>query len=1055
MSKEYSEDMLIEESTREVLQELGWHIKYAWGEESFGKDGLLGRADKTEIILTKYLHKSLKKLNPNLPDTAYDDAISQISAKYANRSLIQINQDKYNLFKTGVQVTWTNTKNIKITKRLKIFDFQTPENNSFIAVRQLEITGELHNRRPDIVGFVNGIPLILFELKAHHKDLSNAYEDNLKDYKDTIPDLFNSNAMVILSNGVDAKVGTITSAYKFFHEWKRIREQDPGKVALDTILRGVCEPCRFMDLFENFILFDESSGNINKIIAKNHQFIGVNKVLEKIETIEDLEGRLGVFWHTQGSGKSYSMVFLCQKILRKLGGSYTFLIVSDRQELERQLYETFTGVGAVTEDKVKASSRDHLRTLLTQNHKYIFSLVHKFSVSKEEKEQGVEYPLISERKNIIVISDEAHRTQGGRYARNMRFNAIPNASFLGFTGTPIIKGDGDEDEVTKNIFGEYVSVYDFNRAIADNATVKLTYMNRGEKLKIKNPELDAQIAEILDNEDLDEAQELKLNAAFNRDYPILTSEPRLDAIAKDLVWHFNDRGYQGKGMFIAIDKPTAVRMFDLTMKHWAAYIADLKLHISQCSDVIERKKLEDKLELVEKTEVCVVVSSEQNELDKFKKLGLDIKRHRKNMVERDLDKEFKDKDNPFRLVIVCAMWITGFDAPCVSTMYLDKPLKQHTLMQTIARANRVYDDNKECGLIIDYGNVYKKLEEAYNTYGNGDGATDEGDAKRPLEKLQELADELKLSIERIVNYIQELGYNLNDLIQAEKMDKIAQLANAINAVSLNEKTRVTYEIMARDVFRKYKALFPEDEVKQFLKQYNAIDAIYNHLQSKVKTADITNIMSKLQGVINDSVMVAEKSDVYSEIDLTNMNIAQFADIVDSKKGAKTLTLDLMKAVEQKLNKMVAKNPERINFLERYKEIVDEYNRAKDIEDIKRVIDKTKSLIEDTNKEEMRAMEEGLDEDSLAIFDILRKDNLSKEDRNAVKQVASDTLSKLRDDLLSLSNWRASTQVKAQIEVSINDSLYYLPEAPYPEDEINNLTQKVYQHIFTIHLDNVA
>jgi type I restriction enzyme R subunit len=401
------------------------------------------------------------------------------------------------------------------------------------------------------------------------------------------------------------------------------------------------------------------------------------------------------------------------------------------------LYDTYTGVGAVNSKNVVASSRDHLRELLKENHRYVFSLIHKFSIDPKVES---EYPLITDRKNIIVISDEAHRTQSGTFARNMRFHGIPNASYLGFTGTPIIK---DEEELTKNIFGEYVSVYDFKRAIVDGATLPLRYLNRGEKLNLDNPALDEQMIAALENEEIDDDQKRKLTYLFQKNYPILTAEKRLNDIAKDLVWHFNERGYQGKAMLVALDKPTAVRMYDLIRKYWAEYTTELKQKIAKANDIEEEQELKRKLKKVEETEVCVIVSSEQNEVEKFGKMNLDIATHRKKMVERDLEKEFKDENNPFRLAIVCAMWITGFDAPCISTVYLDKPIKGHTLMQTIARANRVYDDEKENGLIVDYGNVYKQLEKAYSVYGEGGSNTSDtkgsGNNERPFELLEVLA----------------------------------------------------------------------------------------------------------------------------------------------------------------------------------------------------------------------------------------------------------------------------------------------------------------------------
>lgn len=1055
MSNEYSEDNLVEAAAQQALEDLGWTVKYAWQKETFGENSLLGRDDKSEVILKRYLLKALIKFNPGLPNVAYQHAIDQITQKAADKTLVQLNKEKYTLLTKGVDVSFTNEKGELVKKKLQVFDFENSTENDFLAVRQLEVVGELYNRRPDVIGFVNGIPLVFFELKAHHTDLRNAYTDNLTDYKDTIPHVFHSNAFIILSNGTDAKIGTVTSPYKFFNEWKRIEEDEEGIVSLDTILRGTCDRTRLMDLFENFILFDDSGGDLIKIVAKNHQFIGVNKVLNKAKNIEELRGKLGVFWHTQGSGKSYSMVFIAQKIHRKFGGSYTFLLVTDRTELERQLYDTFTGVGAVTEKNVIAGSkkgisgREHLRELLSENHRYVFSLIHKFSIDPKVE---TEYPLITDRSNIIVISDEAHRTQAGTFARNMRFHGIPNASYLGFTGTPIIK---EELELTKNIFGEYVSVYDFKRAIDDGATLPLRYLNRGEKLGIENPQLDEKMAELIENEDLDEDQRRKLEREFKRDYPVLTSEKRLDAIAKDLVWHFNERGYQGKAMFVALDKPTAVRMYDLVMKYWPEYVADLKKRIEKAEDQQEELQLKRKLKKVEETEVCVVVSSEQNEVDKFRKMKLEIAPHRKKIVERDLEKEFKDEENPFRLAIVCAMWITGFDAPCVSTVYLDKPIKGHTLMQTIARANRVYDDEKENGLIVDYGNVYKQLEKAYSVYGEGgdrvgtSGTGGDDENPRPVELLEQLAEELEESIRATKGYLKELGFNLSDLMNAKPMEKLAKINQATDAVCLNETTRAKFEIMARDVFRKYKALYPEEQIKPFIKQFNAIEAIYDQLNQKVKTADIIEIMLQLQTVVNESVFINEVSEPEPDyIDLSNLDFDKLKAAFAKVNRKNTMVFDLQQAIEKKLKQMVKENPLRLEFYEKYKEIIEEYNNGKDINATKKAFDDLSDFLKTLSEEDSRAIKEGLDEETLAIFDLLKKDNLKDKEIDEVKKVAKQTLDSLKAEKLKIERWRESTQLRAQVKTTIYDTLLWLPQEPYSEDEVNEKTNVIYQHIFT-------
>ncbi|MCZ2101024.1 MAG: type I restriction endonuclease subunit R [Chitinophagales bacterium] len=1053
MSYEYSEDQLIEQATEDVLKELGWKVLTAWQNETFGEAGLLGRDNKSEVVLERSLRQALERYNPDLPDLAYTRAIEKIVQKEAGKNLAQTNKSKYQLLKNGVEVSFTNAEGKTEKKTLRVFDFKDYQNNEFLAVRQLEVSGELYNRRPDVMGFVNGIPLVFIELKSHAVDLRSAYEDNFKDYKDTIPHLFHHNAFVILSNGIDSKVGTITSPYKYFLDWKRITEEAEGEVSLDTILRGTCSKQNLMDIFENFLLFDESNGNTVKLMAKNHQFIGVNRVLENVKNIEDLEGKLGVYWHTQGSGKTYSMVFLCEKIHRKLGGAYTFLIVVDRTELENQAYDTFSGVGIVNNKNVIAgkkkgiSGREHLRELLSENHRYVFSLIHKFSIDPEKE---TEYPLITDRKNIIVISDEAHRTQGGKYARNMRFYGLPNASYLGFTGTPIIK---DEEEITKNIFGEYVSVYDFKRAIEDEATLPLKYLNKGEQLNIENPALDEQMAEILESEDLDEDQQKKLAYLFQKEYPILTSEQRLRAIARDLVWHFNERGYQGKAMFVALDKPTAVRMYNYIMEYWPEYLAELRIIINNTKDQQEAQELERKYKLVEDTEVCVVVSSEQNEVDKFKKMNLDIEQHRRKMVERNLEKEFKDEENPFRLAIVCAMWITGFDAPCVSTVYLDKPIKGHTLMQTIARANRVYNDEKENGLIVDYGNVYQQLEKAYAIYGEGDkDGKGEKKTEQPLEQLEAMAKEIKQAIAEVKTMLLELDFDLKTLIEASAMGKIAAINNGINAICRNEETKVKFEIAARNVFRKYKALFPEKQAKKFVREYNAIDALYNKLNAKVKKADVTEIIMRLQELVNDSISIDSTAEpTNSLIDLSKFNIEELQKAFSKIQQKNELVYDLNKAVEQKLAQMLQENPLRLAFYERYKEIVEEYNKGKSEIELNRSFERLTEFIKDLSAEEKRAIQENLDEPTLSIFDLLIADkDLTKKEKETVKKVAKETLETLQAEKLNIPKWKESREIRSAVKTMIYDKLLWLPEEKYSDEDVSLRSVQVYQHVYSYH-----
>lgn len=642
MSYDYSEDNLIEQTVINIFyNDLGWDTAVAYNKETFGEGSTLGRIDKRDVILRKIFIEKLKDFNPSLPLQAYQKAYEKLTEESSSKSLIELNYEKYQLFRDGIPVDFINENGEQVnSKNLKIFDFEDPENNHFLAVRQLWIEGKSRReRRPDIIGFVNGIPLLFIELKAAHRKLENAYNHNLSDYKDVIPRLFHYNAFIILSNGLESRIGSITGKYRHFHEWKRITEEEEGIVSLDRIVVGVCEKKRFMDLFENFILFDRTFGSMLKLIARNHQFIGVNKAVrnfdfknknyeseklkleseknnlfddeykERQSIIMKEKSQLGVFWHTQGSGKSYSMLFMCQKIRRKFTGSYTFLIVTDRNELETQIYGTFSGAGAVpmikggNRNSIKATSGNNLKKLLSEDHRYIFSLIHKFNFEEE----------ITQRDNLIVISDEAHRTQGGTLALNMR-NALPNASFIGFTGTPLFK----DDELTKKIFGDYVSKYDFKQSVEDGATVPLYYENRGEYLGLKNPLINDQIRDIIDNtEDLESDERSKLEQLFSTQYPIYTAHKRLNAIAKDIVWHFCNRGYKGKGMLVSLDKLTAVKMYDLITKHWVDYIKDFEKQISVSEDDQDLLVKQRELHWIKETEICVVVSSEQNEIKKF------------------------------------------------------------------------------------------------------------------------------------------------------------------------------------------------------------------------------------------------------------------------------------------------------------------------------------------------------------------------------------------------------------------------------------------------------
>lgn len=707
MSYDYSENILVQESAGNLLRdELGWDVEFAYNSEVLGREGTFGRESYKEILLTRYFKRALKKFNPWINDDQIIEAQKILEGILSTSSLLQINEEKYFLIRDGIPVTVKKPKGKSEIKRAMVIDFKNPDENYFLAIKELKIHGDLYRRRTDIVGFINGIPLLFVELKKNTVDISDAYYNNYKDYLDTIPHLFYYNAFLVVSNGSEAKVGTLGSKFEFFHEWKRLSEDDQGSVALETLLRGICRKENFLDLFENFILYDHSGGMTAKILARNHQYLGVNEAMKAYEDRELNDGKLGVFWHTQGSGKSYSMLFLAKKIRRKMTGNPTFLILTDREELNSQISDTFENCGLLGKNikasQFIASSGEDLVTKLKGNPSFIFSLIQKFNRSDLD-------PIYPDH-DIIIMSDEAHRSQYGIFADNM-VKLLPTAARIGFTGTPLLSSDN----ITARTFGGYVSIYDFKRAVEDGATVPLYYENRGEKIAdLKNPKITQEILDAIERADLDEDQMEKLEAEFAKDIHLLTAEPRLRSIAKDFVGHYSDLWTSGKAMFVCLNKVTCVRMYNYVEEYWKEEIKSLKKRIKDSSQQ-ESQELSRKLKWMEETEMAVVISQDQNEINTFKKWGLDIKYHRRKMEKRDLDKEFKDEKNPLRIVFVCAMWLTGFDVKCLSSLYLDKPLKAHTLMQTIARANRV-NEGKSNGLIVDYIGIVKALREALADY---------------------------------------------------------------------------------------------------------------------------------------------------------------------------------------------------------------------------------------------------------------------------------------------------------------------------------------------------
>ena len=896
MSYDYSENILVQESAGNLLRdELGWDVQFAYNTETLGKDGTFGRTSYNEILLFRYFKKALKEFNPWINDSQISEAQKILEQRLSTSSLLQINEEKYFLIRDGIPVTVKKPNGQTETKKATVIDFQNPEKNYFLAIKELKIHGDLYRRRTDIVGFVNGIPLLFVELKKNTVDVQNAYDDNYTDYLDTIPHLFYYNAFLMLSNGMEAKVGTLGSKFEFFHEWKRLAEEDEGSVALETMLRGICKKENFLDLFENFILYDHSGGHTAKILARNHQYLGVNEAMKAYTARKLNDGKLGVFWHTQGSGKSYSMVFFAKKVRRKMEGTPTFVILTDRDELNTQISDTFENCGLLGKNikasKFMAASGDDLVKKLQGNPSFIFTLIQKFNQPDEE-------PIYPEH-DIIIMSDEAHRSQYGIYADNM-MKLLPTAARIGFTGTPLLSSDN----ITARTFGGYVSVYDFKRAVEDGATVPLYYENRGEKIEdLHNPEITEQILDAIEAADLDVDQQDKLEEEFAKEIHLLIAEPRLESIARDFVNHYSDLWTSGKAMFVCLNKVTCVRMYNYVQEYWAKEIEVLESKIKNASQQ-EAQELRRKLKWMQETEMAVVISQEQNEIQTFKEWHLDIKPHREKMEKRELDKEFKDSKNPLRIVFVCAMWLTGFDVKCLSCLYLDKPLKAHTLMQAIARANRV-NEGKSNGLIIDYIGIVKALRKAladYTANVSGISGTD------PTIDKKELISRITDTIGKAKIFLAEHDFDLESLIVAVGFAKLSYLQEAANAVCGTIENKKTYSTYASELNRLMKYIDRADITEHTRKQYEAIAAIYAELQKKRKHVNTTNLMIEINSIISSYIeiqhMPITSNQETRRFDISAIDFGLLRTEFAKVKRKNLVMRDLEEIIQQKLDRIL-------------------------------------------------------------------------------------------------------------------------------------------------------
>ncbi|MBN1243331.1 MAG: type I restriction endonuclease subunit R [Spirochaetales bacterium] len=1049
MTHAYTEDRLVEQPAIGLFAALGWATESA-PDESFGAGGTLGRETRGEVVLAERLRSALARLNPGVPAEAIETAIDELVRDRSAMSLEAANREVYRLLKDGIPVSVPDReRGGQKAERLRVVDWEYPERNDFLLVSQFSVVGSLYTCRPDLVGFVNGLPWVVIELKKPGVSARAAFDENLTHYKKQIPQLFWFNAFLIASNGTDSRVGSLTADWERFFEWKRVeREDEPRRVSLEVMLRGTCDRARLLDLVENFTLFSEHKAGLVKILGQNHQFLGVNNaVREMLKARASGDGRGGVFWQTQGSGKSFSMVFFAQKVLRKLAGNWTFVVVTDRVELDDQIAKTFKAAGAVGEaegDRCHASSGAQLRELLRGNHRYVFTLVHKFQTPE---------PL-TDRADVIVLTDEAHRSQYDTLALNMRA-ALPKALFLAFTGTPLIAGE----ERTKAVFGDYVSIYDFRQSVEDGATVPLFYENRTPELQLVNPDLNDDIYRLIEDAELDSEQEEKLEKVLGRQYHLLTRDDRLETVSEDLVRHFLGRGFAGKAMVVSIDKATALRMHDKVRKHWAAETARVRAELAELAyrpgdgegtadragRAARRAELKARLDVLATTDMALIVSPAQNEIERMKELGLDIEPHRKRMNESQpaLDEKFKDPSDPLRLVFVCAMWLTGFDAPSCSTVYLDKPMRNHTLMQTIARANRVFP-GKHSGVIVDYANVFASLEKALAIYGAGK------DGENPVKDKARLVAELREAVSAATVFCAAQGVDLASMeaLPPGGMERLAAFENAIDALIGPDIVRRDFLVHEKLVATLYRAVKPDPAAIEFSARVAGLAALAGAIRALLSPdpPDLATILKQISELLDDSITGMQvREGGPPAIDLSKINFEALAARFKESRHKNTDLEALKAAIKAKLERLVRLNRTRTDFAEKFEALIESYNNGS--RNIEQIFEELLILSNNLDDEQERHVRENLSEEELVIFDILTRPapDLSSDERAEVKKVAKELLSRLK--LLLVLNWRQKSAARASLRMAIEDALDKGLPGAYERKLYTEKCSAVFEHVY--------
>jgi len=998
----------IEQAALDILGNMGY-------ETLFGPDIAPGgripeRESYKDVVLKERLERGINRLNPSIPEDAQEEAIKKILRTYSPY-LIENNKEFHRYLVNGVPVEYRKDDRIK-NDILKIINFENPQTNEFLAVNQFTVVENEYNRRPDIVLFINGLPLVVIELKnpADVKTTIWTAFNKLQTYKQEIPSLFTYNEALIVSDGTEARAGALTSNKEWFLPWKTIDGEIlvlKTEPQLKVLLRGMLDKARLLDIVKNFIVFREGKKETSKVIAAYHQYHTTNKAVQStIEAIQK-DRRIGIVWHTQGSGKSLTMVFYSGKlVLNKELENPTIVVITDRNDLDDQLFDTFSVCkDLLRQDPVQAMSRDELKQFLhVASGGVVFTTIQKFF----PENKGESYSALSFRKNIIVIADEAHRSQYDfidGFARHMR-DALPNASFIGFTGTPIELSD----KSTRNVFGDYIDIYDIEQAVEDGATVRIFYESRLAKLELdesKRPYIDREFEEVTESEEVYRKEKLK--SKWARLEAIVGSEKRINLIAKDIIEHFEKREevLEGKIMIVCMSRRICVDIYNS--------ISKLRPRWDSNSDNEGIMKV-------------IMTGAPEDPVD--------WQKHIRNKLKRqELATRFKNPNDKFIIAIVRDMWLTGFDVPNLHTMYIDKPMRGHGLMQTIARVNRVFKD-KPGGLIVDYLGLAYELKKALSTYtesgGRGEPVLDQEAALKVMKEKYEIVSAMFY------------GFDYKKFFTGTPQEKMSVIPASIEHILEQKDGKERLLKYVTELSQAFALSVPNDEaikIRDNVAFFQTVrSAIAKITPPSGKTID--DLDSAIKQIVSKAISTDKVIDIFAVAGIKKPDISILSDeFLEEIKGMKQKNLAL-ETLKKLLNDEIKVSFKRNivqarSFAKMLEETIKKYqNRT--IETAQ-VIAQLIDLAKDFREAQKRGEKLNLSEDELAFYDALANNE------SAIEVLGNETLKKIARELTVLIrenttiDWTLRDSVKANLRVIVKRQLR---KYGYPPDKREEATKLV-------------